>query len=57
MQDNIFACLLVAQFMEPTTALKRGMKNIQDPADLSCYFQINGVHTSNISKQRCWLNS
>lgn len=53
MQDNIFACLLVAQFMEPTTALKRGMKNIQDPADLSCYFQINGVHTSNISKQRC----
>jgi hypothetical protein len=26
--------------MEPTTALKRGMKNIQDPADFSCYFQI-----------------
>jgi hypothetical protein len=35
--------------MEPTMALKRGMKNIQDPADLSCYFKINGVCMSNIS--------
>jgi hypothetical protein len=49
MQNNMY-CL-------PTTGIIYGtynspeerMKNIQYPADLSCYFQVSGVHMCNVS--------